>query len=75
MDLFHKVNLKVLRNTMLGNFLGLCGLAIPNGRDSKGLPTSILFSASHGRDDFLLGHGLEVERVLRDSFVPAWKRC
>lgn len=74
MDLFHEVNLKVLGNTMIGNFLGFCGLAIPNGRDSKGLPTSILFSAPHGQDDFLLGHGLEIDRVLRDSFEPTWKR-
>lgn len=74
MDLFHKVNLNVLRNTMIGNFLGFCGLAIPNGRDSKGLPTSVLFSAPHGQDNFLLGHGLEIDRVLRDSFEPTWRR-
>lgn len=74
MELFHEVNLKVLRNTMIGNFLGFCGLAIPNGRDGRGLPTSILLSAPLGCDDFLLGQGLEIERVLRDSFEPTWKR-
>ena len=31
-ELFHKVNLLALRNTMLGNILDLCGVAMPNGR-------------------------------------------
>jgi len=73
-ELFHKVNLHVLRNTAIGNFLGICGLAIPNGRDQKGLPTSIMFNAPMGQDDFLLGYGLEIDRVLQDSFDPTWKR-
>jgi len=72
-ETFHKVNLNVLKNTMAGNFLGFCGLAIPSGRDEIDLPTSILFSAPHGRDEFLLGHGLEIDRVLRDCFEPTWK--
>jgi hypothetical protein len=59
--LFHEVNLRTLRNTMLGNNLRLCGLAIPNGRDNRNLPTSILFSAPHGEDRPLLGFGLEIE--------------
>lgn len=71
-DRFHAVNLLMLRNTMIGNFLGLCGLAVPNGRDTKGLPTSILFSAPAGRDDLLLGYGLEVARVLQEQFSPTW---
>lgn len=73
-DLFHKVNLAVLKNTVIGNMLGFCGLAIPSGRDEEDLPTSILFCALMGRDEFLLGHGLEIERVLRDRFEPTWLR-
>ncbi len=73
-DLFHKINLMVLRNTMIGNFLGFCGLAIPNGRDGNDLPTSILFSALLGRDDFLLGQGIEIARVLQCRFQPTWTR-
>jgi aspartyl-tRNA(Asn)/glutamyl-tRNA(Gln) amidotransferase subunit A len=64
-ELFHKVNLRALRNTMLGNILDLCGVALPNGLDPKNMPTSILISAGHGDDDRLLGYALEVERVLR----------
>jgi aspartyl-tRNA(Asn)/glutamyl-tRNA(Gln) amidotransferase subunit A len=68
--LFHEVNLGTPRNTMLGNNLRLCGLAIPNGRDNRNLPTSILFSAPHGEDRRLLGFGLEIERVLSRMFDP-----
>lgn len=73
-DRFHEVNLRMLRNTMLGNNLALCGLAIPSGRDENGLPTSILFNAPGGADDLLLGHGLEFDRLLRNLFEPTWIR-
>jgi len=66
-ELFHAVNLKALRNTAIGNVLDLCAVALPNGRDAKGLPTSILISAVHGDDTRLLGHALEAERVVRDT--------
>lgn len=66
-DLFHAVNLKTLRNTAIGNVLDLCGVALPNGRDGRGLPTSILFSAPHGEDTRLLGYALELERVVREA--------
>ncbi len=41
-ETFHKVNLMALRNTMLGNILDLCAVAMPNGRDANGMPTSFL---------------------------------
>lgn len=66
-DLFGKVNLKTLRNTMAGNFLGTCGLAIPNGVDGNGLPTSILFSAPGGADEILLSYGRALERAVTVS--------
>lgn len=64
-DLFHKTNMLVLRNTTVGNFLDLPGLALPNGQDENGLPTSILFSAVSGRDDALLGYGFQLEKIAR----------
>ncbi|EEE38484.1 glutamyl-tRNA(Gln) amidotransferase subunit A (Glu-ADTsubunit A) [Rhodobacteraceae bacterium KLH11] len=64
-ELFHKTNMLVLRNTSLGNFLDLPGLALPNGQDENGMPTSILFSAVSGRDDALLGYGFQLEQVAR----------
>ena len=66
-ELFHAVNLKTLRNTMLGNFLGLCGLALPSGLDRRGLPTSALISAAGGDDERLLSFGLSIERALRED--------
>jgi aspartyl-tRNA(Asn)/glutamyl-tRNA(Gln) amidotransferase subunit A len=70
-ELFHRVNLLTLRNTMLGNILMLCGLALPNGRDGNGMPTSLLVSAAHGEDDKLLSYGLEIERILGTVTVTA----
>lgn len=63
--LFHKINLKTLRNTSLGNFLNLPGLAIPNGTGADGLPTSFLLSACGGDDELLLGAGLGAEPAIR----------
>ncbi|MBV1707949.1 MAG: hypothetical protein KGQ37_12170, partial [Hyphomicrobiales bacterium] len=56
-DLFRKVNLLTLRNTMLGNFLDVCGLSLPMGRDSQGLPAGFMLCAASGNDDHLLAAG------------------
>lgn len=65
MDEFFRVNAKTLRNTMLGNFLDWCGLAIPNGADRDGMPTGFLLSAQHGRDAAVLSSGLALEKMIR----------
>jgi aspartyl-tRNA(Asn)/glutamyl-tRNA(Gln) amidotransferase subunit A len=65
MDLFFQVNTKTLRNTMIGNFLDWCGLAIPSGMDRGGMPTGVLLSASHGHDAQILGSGLILESLIR----------
>ena len=62
-DLFHAVNIKTLRNTMLGNFLNLPGFAIPSGVDANGLPTSILISAPAGSEPLLFAASLAIETV------------
>ena len=62
-SLFHKTNILALRNTSLGNFLHMAGLALPNGFDENGMPTSLLVSTTAGRDDLLLRFGLEIERL------------
>lgn len=66
-ELFGQTNLKALRNTNLGNMLDLCGLAIPNGTDSDGMPTSFLLSSLGGDDERLLGFGLAAEAVIRGA--------
>ena len=60
-ELFHRVNLKTLRNTMMGNFMNLPGLAMPNGFDGGGMPTSFLLSGLAGQDDLVLGYGTSVQ--------------
>ena len=65
--LFHETNLRAVHNTMIGNFLRTCGLALPSGHDRDGLPTSILFMASGGRDEALLRAGLAIQPVLEGS--------
>jgi len=67
-ELFHKINMRTLRNTTMGNVLDLCAVALPNGRDGKGLPTSILFSAPHNHDEQLLGYALAIGSVIREFF-------
>lgn len=64
-DTFHRVNLLTLRNTMPGNVLDLCCVALPNGTDAAGMPTSLLVSGGHGGDERLLAAAVEIERVIR----------
>lgn len=64
-DLFHRINLLTLRNTAIGNFLNLPGVAIPNGTDANGMPTSFLLSATGGGDTELLGAALALEAIIR----------
>jgi aspartyl-tRNA(Asn)/glutamyl-tRNA(Gln) amidotransferase subunit A len=64
-DLFAATNMKTLRNTMLGNFLDWCGVALPSGRDGDGMPTSFLISAPHGHDDAALSAALTAEPYVR----------
>ncbi|MEP3278818.1 MAG: amidase [Stappiaceae bacterium] len=66
-EIFHTTNLKTLRNTALGNFLNLPGLAIPNGTGVSSMPTSLLVSSTGGDDDRLLAAGLEIEKALRTA--------
>jgi len=66
-ETFSTWNLRALRNTTIGNVLDLCGVAMPNGRNGNGMPTSILFSAGHGEDDRLLGAALAFEPIVGNS--------
>jgi aspartyl-tRNA(Asn)/glutamyl-tRNA(Gln) amidotransferase subunit A len=54
-DVYHSVNVSYLRNTAIGNILGLCGLSVPCGFTSKGLPVGLM----------IYGRPFDEERVLR----------
>ncbi len=53
-DVFVKTNLLVLRNTILGSYLGMPGMNIPIGKTADGLPVGGLLSAGNGRDETVL---------------------
>ncbi|MEO0370170.1 MAG: amidase family protein [Pseudomonadota bacterium] len=60
-------NLRANRNTSIGSFYDLPGLAIPNGRDTAGLPTSFLLSATSGEDQSVLHAGQALEAAIRQD--------
>lgn len=66
-EAFKRLNLRANRNTSLGSIYNLPGLAIPNGRDAAGLPTSFLLSACGGDDRRLLRFGVAAESIIRNE--------
>ena len=60
-DLFIASNKKMIHNTMVANFLGLCSLTLPAGVDRAGLPIGILACAEGGQDEALLATGAALE--------------
>ncbi len=68
-ELYHRINLRGLRNTLMGNFLDMPGVAMPTGTDAGGMPTSILLSGIARDDERVLGFAHGVERVL--GSIPA----
>jgi len=63
-DHFAAFNLKTIRNTMLGNMLNLCGLALPNGTGAAGMPTSLLVNAPQDQEARLLRTGMALEGIV-----------
>ncbi|WP_323786069.1 amidase [Thalassovita sp.] len=64
-DVFFRHNGLTLRNTSLGNFLDWCGVSIPNGTDTDGMPTGFLMSAPTGHDTRLMAAALGCEEIIR----------
>ena len=63
-ELFRVTNLRAIHYTFLGNLFRMCGLALPSGTDTAGLPTGVQFLAPGGDDDRLLSIGLSMESAL-----------
>ena len=59
-------NLLALRNTRLGNMLGLCSLTLPAGSTADGLPTPIMAFSPPFSEAILLRLGAAMERPLAD---------
>ncbi len=64
LDMFTQVNLKTIRNTILGNMLNACGLALPNGVGDAAMPTSLLLCAPASHEARLLRTGYALEKVI-----------
>jgi aspartyl-tRNA(Asn)/glutamyl-tRNA(Gln) amidotransferase subunit A len=64
-EVFFHHNFRTLRNTAIGNFLDWCGLSIPSGTDSDGMPTGFMLCAPHGHDRGVLAAGLAIETHVR----------
>ncbi len=59
-DYFRTENLLALRNTRIGNLMGLCALTLPTGTDCCGL----MLMAAPGREERLLRLGQAAEAAL-----------
>lgn len=65
-ELFVATNAKTLRNTLIGNFLDWCGVALPCGQGDACMPAGLLVSGLMGDDEMLLGAALSVEQALAE---------
>ena len=70
-EAFAQINMRTLRNTMLGNMLDWCGVSLPNGFGRDAMPTGFLLSGMSGGDDRLLAAALAVEEIVAAPVRPS----
>ena len=63
-DAYRTHNMRLLRNTHTANLLGLCGITLPVGVDSLGLPVGLQLMAGGMCDDRLFAAALACEKAL-----------
>lgn len=66
---YPKANMHALRNTVMGNFMGLCGLTLPVGKDAAGMPVGLQLLAGPWQDARLLAVGQAIEAKLGNSLA------
>ncbi len=59
-----RINRRIVRNTVAVNYLGLCAITLPVGRDGAGMPVGLQLIAPAGAEEKLLAIALAAERVL-----------
>ena len=59
-----RVNRRIVRNTVAVNYLGLCAITMPVGRDRAGMPVGLQLTAPAYAEEKLLRIALAAERVL-----------
>ncbi len=57
-------NRRLTRNTVPANYLGLCAITLPVGRDASGMPVGLQLTARGGQEQRLLAIAWAAERVL-----------
>lgn len=61
---YAKANMHALRNTVIANFMGLCGLTLPVGKDNAGMPVGLQVMAGPWQEARLLAIGQAIEHQL-----------
>ncbi|MGH7097466.1 MAG: amidase [Stellaceae bacterium] len=59
-----RANRRIVRNTVAVNYLGLCAITLPVGRDRAGMPVGLQLTAPAGAEERLLMIALAAERAL-----------
>jgi aspartyl-tRNA(Asn)/glutamyl-tRNA(Gln) amidotransferase subunit A len=68
-DTYMGINLRMLRNTCVVNFLGLCAVTLPVGQDQIGMPVGLQLIGRPGAEARLLGIARAIERLLKKKDV------
>jgi aspartyl-tRNA(Asn)/glutamyl-tRNA(Gln) amidotransferase subunit A len=63
-DGYPQINRRIVRNTVAVNYLGLCAITVPVGRDRAGMPVGLQLTAPAGVEEKLLAIALAAERLL-----------
>lgn len=63
-EAYGRANRVALRNTTMGNQLGVCAVTLPCGNDDNGLPIGMMLQSAPHTEERLLSLALAVERAL-----------
>jgi aspartyl-tRNA(Asn)/glutamyl-tRNA(Gln) amidotransferase subunit A len=63
MEIYTERNVQYLRNTAIGNIIGLCGLSIPCGFTSMGLPIGLMIYGKPFHEEMVLRVGYAFEQA------------
>ena len=64
-----EANMLALRNTVMANFMGLCALTLPVGKDAAGMPVGLQLLAGPWQEARLLAMGQAIEAKLGNSLA------
>lgn len=66
---YPRANMQALRNTVVGNFMGLCGLTLPVGKDAAGMPVGLQLLSGPWQEARLLAIGQAIEDQLGNGWA------